>query len=283
MIPYLRNSKPWFVFLVHLRGIYDADRVGVGRFLRAYSQSDSEFASKLETLPAVVSSEVRFRSTAIYGEVICINRLPESMIGPEARHDVLSAAQLGISRGAKVIGLGALTAPATGGGLAIVRHLPSNVTVTNGNALTAAMVHSNTVSASRHLCGTDAGKVTVAVVGCTGSVGNALTFLLARDGYQLILIGRNQQRVEREFTAIPKAVCSGDISDIRKADIVVLLTSDPTALITPELPREGSIIIDCAQPANIPHDSYVEFGNRGISVVEGGMVRIPEYSSTDDI
>jgi predicted amino acid dehydrogenase len=204
------------------------------------------------------------------------------MIVPEARHDVVSAAQLAINRGAKVIGLGALTAPATGGGLAIVRHLPSNVTVTNGNALTAAMVHSNTVAAAHYLCGTDAAKVSVAVVGCTGSVGNALTYLLARDGFQLILIGRNQQRVEREFTDIPKAVCSGDITDIRNADIVVLLTSDPTALIMPELPRKDCIIIDCAQPANIPHHSYVEFRKRGISVVEGGMVRIPEYSSTDD-
>jgi len=121
MIPYLRNSKPWFAFLVHLRGPYDADRVGVGAFLRAYSDGNADYERKLETMPAVISSEVRFRTSSACGEVICINRLPERMINLEARRDVVSAALLAISRGAKVIGLGALTAPATGGGLTILR------------------------------------------------------------------------------------------------------------------------------------------------------------------
>src|SRR5947209_3863921 len=105
MIPYLRNSnsKPWFAFLVHLRGAHDADRVGVGKFLRAYSDDHAEYARKLETLPPVISSEVRFRSTAAYGEVICINRFPQHMVMPEARLDVLAAAQLAVSRGARVL------------------------------------------------------------------------------------------------------------------------------------------------------------------------------------
>lgn len=282
MIPYLRNSKPWFAFLVHLRGAHDADRVGVGSFLRAYSDGDSDYERKLETIPAVISSEVRFRSTSVSGEVICINRLPERMVAPDARHDVLSAAQLAVSRGAKVVGLGALTAPATGGGLSIIRDLPPTVTVTNGNALTAAMVRANVIAASQYLCGTDATAVTVAIVGCTGSVGGAATYLLARDGYRLILIGRNVERVKREFPDISNAVFSGNLADVGNADIIVLLTSDSTAVITPDLPRDGSIVIDCAQPANIPQAYYSQFASRKIAVVEGGLVRIPDYSSTDD-
>ncbi|HLJ91490.1 MAG TPA: hypothetical protein VKZ53_32120 [Candidatus Angelobacter sp.] len=284
MIPYLRNSssKPWFAFLVHLRGTHDADRVGVGKFLRAYSDDHAEYARKLETIPPVISSEVRFRSTVAHGEVVCINRLPEYMVTPKARQDVLGAAQLAMSRGAKVIGLGALTAPATGGGLSLVRELPGSITVTNGNALTAAVVRSNVVAAARFLCGTDARKVRVAIVGCTGSVGGAATYLLAADGYQLVLIGRNQQRVEREFPDLTEAVASGNIADISSADITVLLTSDAGAIVTPELPREGAIVIDCAQPANIPQQNYPQFAARGIAVVEGGLVRIADYSSTDD-
>jgi predicted amino acid dehydrogenase len=144
------------------------------------------------------------------------------------------------------------------------------------------MVRLNVVAASRFLCGTDASSVRVAIVGCTGSVGGAVTYLLASDGYRLILIGRNQQRVEREFPDLSAAKFSGSISDIANADIVILLTSDPAALVTPDLPGEGCIIIDCAQPVNIPHTDYSEFAKRRIAVVEGGLVRIPDYSSTDN-
>lgn len=282
MIPFLRNSNPWFAFLVHLRGPQDADRVGVGHFLRSYSNDDADYERKLESIPAVISSEVRFRTSAAYGEVICINRLPERMTGHEARHDVMTAVHLAVSRGAKVVGLGALTAPATGGGLTIVRELPRTVTLTNGNALTAAMVRANVIAASRFLCGSDSRTVQVAIVGCTGSVGGAATRLLAEDGYKLILIGRNRPRVEREFPDLPQAVCSGDVSDIANADISVLLTNDPAALVMPDLPRRNSIVIDCSQPANVPRALYPEMAKRGVAVVEGGLVFIPDYSNTDD-
>jgi predicted amino acid dehydrogenase len=181
-----------------------------------------------------------------------------------------------------VVGLGALTSPATAGGLTLVRDLPPNITVTSGNALTAAIVRSNVLAASRCLCGSNTRSVRVAIVGCTGSVGSAATRLLASDGFELILIGRNQQRAEREFPDICKATCSGDISRVRDADILVVLTNDLAARITSDLPREHSIVIDCAQPLNIPPASYSEFRQRGIAVVEGGIVRIPDYSCTDD-
>ena len=282
MIPYLRNVTPWFAFLVHLRGPEDADRVGLGRFLRSYSRDDADYERKLTSIPPVVSSEVRFRSTSARGEVICINRLPAQMTGPQARRDVLAAAHLAISRGAKMIGLGALTTSATGSGLTIVRDLPRNVTLTNGNALTAAVVRQNVVAALRSLLGSDARGAVVAIVGCTGSVGGAATRLLSSAGYRLILIGRNRQRVEREFADLPTATHSECLEDIGLADVVVLLSSDPSARVAHDLPGEGSIVIDCAQPANIPRTLFPEFARRSISVVEGGIVRIPDYSSTDD-
>jgi fatty aldehyde-generating acyl-ACP reductase len=281
MIPFLRSSNPWFAFLVHLRGLEDADRVGLGSFLRAYSDDAKDFERKLETLPPVVSSEVRFRSSAAYGEIVCINRLPGTMVLPKSRQDVLEAAQLAVKRGSKVIGLGALTSPATGGGMTIVRDLPSNITVTSGNSLTAAIVRANVLSASQYLCGSKTSGVRVAIVGCTGSVGAAATRLLANDGFNLILVGRNQQRVQREFPEISNAVYSGDVSSVRDADLIVALTNDPGAMITPDLPQENSIVIDCAQPLNVPPSSYCAFRQRGIAVVEGGMVRIPDYSCTD--
>jgi fatty aldehyde-generating acyl-ACP reductase len=282
MIPYLRPEPPWFAFLVHLRSTRDADRVGVGRFVRRYSRDGAEFERRLQAMPPVVSSEIRFRSSAARGEVICINRLPGRMIGAEARGDVLAAVRLAACRGARVVGLGALTSPATGGGLTIIDELPRGVTLTNGNALTAAIVRRNVRAAAHAKVGTSARDVVVAVVGCTGSVGSALSRLLASEGYRLILIGRQRARVERDFGDLSSVVASESLFDVRQADIVVLLTNDRTALISPTMPRVGSVVIDCSQPANIPRTSYSEFTRRSITVLEGGVVRIPDYSSTDD-
>jgi predicted amino acid dehydrogenase len=204
------------------------------------------------------------------------------MASPAARQDVIKAAHLAASRGARVVGLGALTAPATGGGLTILDEIPRGVILTNGNALTAAIVRQNVSEAAQYLSGRDGRKAVVAIVGCTGSVGSATTQRLAADGFELLLIGRSPMRVERQFSDLQSATFSGQVADIKHADVVVLLTNDPAALVTPDTPASGSIVIDCSQPANIPRDRYPEFAQLGIAVVEGGLVRIPEYSSTDD-
>jgi predicted amino acid dehydrogenase len=68
-----------------------------------------------------------------------------------------------------------------------------------------------------------------------------------------------------------------------KADIVLLLTNDPAARIAPTLPRPGSVVIDFAQPPNIPTQAYAAFEARGVQVVQGGLVRIPGYRCTYDL
>ncbi len=281
MIPFIRNVLPWFAFLIHPRGPEDADRVGIGQFLRSYSRDEEDYRRRFGMIPAFVSGEVRFRSTVVNGELICIARFPERMLEPEARLDVVAAVRLAIQRGAKVIGLGALTASATGGGLTLIRDISRHITVTNGNALTAAIVRQNVVSAARSLCGSKQRNAVVAIVGCTGSVGAAATRLIRDAGFRLVLVGRSRLRVEREFGDVPTIARTDRLADIRLAQIVVLLTSDPSARLTPDLPAGGSIIIDCAQPPSIPATAYGEFAKRAITVVEGGLVRIPDYSNTD--
>src|SRR5258708_38811425 len=103
------------------------------------------------SLPPVVVGEIAFGRAAIWGEVVNIQRLPEAMMNPKASKSVLEGLRLSLRRGSSVIGLGALTAPATGGGLSLLRHVPSGVTLTNGNAYTAAVVRQNVVEVSKSL------------------------------------------------------------------------------------------------------------------------------------
>lgn len=237
---------------------------------------------KMCSLPPIVAGEVGFGTAAIWGEVVNIMRLPDVMVGPHAARAVLEGLELVLRRGSRVIGLGALTAPATGGGLSLLRHLPAGVTLTNGNAYTAVVVRQNVIEASRNL-GLDR-RAKVAVVGCTGSVGVPASHLLAEAGFDLTLVGRSARKVKHLLGCLAsQAVFAGDLETISEADIVVVLTNDPSAQLTPAHVRTGAVIIDCAQPKNIKDSALEQFRQRNILVCEGGIVRIPCYSTSTDI
>lgn len=281
-MPYLSNRAPWFVFLVHPRGMDDLYRDGTVRFVRRYSDSEAEVRAKACSLPPVVVGDAVFGSSTVRGELISVMRMPETMTDAGAARAVLEGAKVALQRGARVIGLGALTAPATGGGVTLLRHLPAGVTLTNGNAYTAAIVRHNVAEAHAAL-GLDR-RALVAVVGCTGSVGVPTSQLLAAAGFDLLLIGRSVERARHLLGELAGcATFSGDMDDVRGADIVVLLTNDGAARITPERVRAGTVVIDCAQPANVEPATHHQFRRRGITIVEGGIVRIPGFASTYDL
>ena len=282
MVPYLTSQAPWFTFLVHLRDAADFDRtVGVGALLRRYSSGESDYIRKISTMQPVVIGNVRFDGSAATGEVIGLARFPEQMVSSEARRWVHEAALLAVSRGTRVLGLGALTSPATGSGLSLPDAVPRGVTVTNGNSLTAAIVRDNVVEAATTMgLGTAA---RVAVVGCTGSVGGAASRLLAAEGFPLTLIGRSAERVSHAFGDLAAARRSGSIVDAADCDIVVTLTSDAAARLEPPMLQPGAIVIDCAQPPNVDPAARDRFRAHGIAVVEGALVRIPGFSCTANL
>jgi predicted amino acid dehydrogenase len=207
--------------------------------------------------------------------------MPEEMTGNAARNAVADAVELAATRGAGVVGLGALTSPATGGGASLVRNLSSKIVLTNGNAYTAAVAAHNVEEASKYL---GAGiTARVAIVGCTGSVGVPTTKILAEKGFPLILVGRHIERVQAMFPELAgQALCASGLSALSEADIILLLTNDASAQLTAALPLKRSVIIDCAQPANVTPAAARELASKGICVVKGGLVHIPRFASTYD-
>jgi predicted amino acid dehydrogenase len=280
-LPYLTSQAPWFTFLVHPRDVRDLYEVPGATVVAEHSSSEEEFSRKLCSLPPTVVSDVTFGFSPVRGEVIAVLQMPEAMMHLKGRRAVEEAVRLATHRGAAVIGLGALTAPATQGGLTLLPNLPKGVTLTTGNALTAAVACRNVLQASQALgLGTAA---TVAVVGCTGSVGVPASRLLAAAGFGLVLIGRSLTRVERELGDLASdALVSSDRADVSRADVVLLLTGDRTARLTAEEPRPGSVVIDVAHPTNIDRSRFGEFAERDVTVVQGGLVTIPGYHCATD-
>jgi fatty aldehyde-generating acyl-ACP reductase len=185
-----------------------------------------------------------------------------------------------VDRGAKVIGLGALIAPATVGGSWLVEQLPPGVTVTNGNAYTAAVLRSNVLDVVRELALNRPAHV--AVLGSTGSVGGVLSRLLANSGLHLTLIGRGGARVRQvlgDLAAVARF--SEELADVGKADVIVVLTNAASARLTPNLIRDGAVVVDASEPANVSEEDARAWSPR-IRVMRGGRVRIPDYHSTYD-
>jgi predicted amino acid dehydrogenase len=278
---YVTNAKPWFTFLVHPRDVPDLYSIRAVSLLRRYSDDEQDFVAKACTLAPLVLGDVRLRGSPVRGEVVCAVRLPHEVMTGAGMGAVVEAAKLAVSRGTPLIGLGALTAPAMGGGERLLRHLPSEVKVTNGNGYTAAVTRANVAEAAEWLGLGERAKVVV--VGSTGSVGGAASRLLADDGYQLVLLGRSQARVEHLLGDLAgRAVLSGDLDLVRDADIVVTLTHEARARLQPELVRPGSVVIDVAAPANIDKLQVPEFARHGVHVAKGALARIPGYFCAQD-
>jgi fatty aldehyde-generating acyl-ACP reductase len=277
MLPYLGEKPPWFVFLGHPRDRHDLHAIGGSSLIYEHSENEDEFVDKLCSLPPVVVGGISFGFEPIRGEMICVMRMPNQIL--RSRDAIVEGLLVATGRGAKVIGLGALTAPATRGGRTLVAELPAGVTLTNGNAYTAAVARHNVIEAVQALgMGTDA---TVAVVGCTGSVGTAAARLLAADGFDLTLVGRTARRVTRELPDLADTHrVTSERSDIKGAQVVLLLTSDPTAHLVPEVVQAGGIVIDLTHPRNVDPAEYPAFLRYDIRVAQGGQVVIPGYHNT---
>jgi fatty aldehyde-generating acyl-ACP reductase len=274
------RSGPWFAFLAHPRDLDDAHRGPGGRLLRAYSRDDADFRAKLCGMPPTVFGEIRFAFESAWGELLAVFRMPDEMVGEGAGGAVAEGLSVAARRGARVVGLGALTSPATGGGLRLLPGLPPGVTVTNGNAYTAAVVCANVVEAARFL---GLGRrARVGVVGCTGSVGFAASHLLAEERFRLRLNGRTAASARRLLGHLPNAEVGAGTEGLDEVDVAILLTADPAARVGPESVRAGAVVVDCAQPANVAAGDVAPLAERGVAVAEGGLVRIPGYSCSFD-
>jgi predicted amino acid dehydrogenase len=282
VLPYLSAQPPAFVFLTHLRDDDDLYRIGASSFLRRYSDSEDDFRHKMGSLPPLVAGEISFGFSPLRGEVVVVMRTPAALFGPGGGRAVLEGLEVALARGAPVIGLGALIAPATAGGARLVRHLPDGVTLTNTNAYTAALVQANVLEAAADLG--PRRSVQVAVIGCTGSVGVPASRLLADDGFPLVLVGRTAERVRRHLADLEgRARMASGLDSALGCDVVVLLTSDESARLTPDHVSPGAVVIDFAQPANVTPAAVAAFERRGVTVVEGGIVRVPDYWCSVDL
>ena len=195
---------------------------------------------------------------------------------------IIQSIKLAEKMGVKIVGLGALTSSMSRGGLDLVEKV--NIGVTTGHAYTAYNVCSNVFKIAK-LFELDRKKLTVAIVGASGSIGSTSVKILARDGFSdfiLVDLPRKKEyfvELEKELRELnPKVrIESGhDMGLIKRADFIITATNAPEALVHASDLKSGAVIFDDAQPSDVAPDV---FEREDVLVLEAGVVRTPGIKS----
>jgi acetylornithine/succinyldiaminopimelate/putrescine aminotransferase/predicted amino acid dehydrogenase len=315
------GKRTRFAFIAHLLSVDD---------FRRFDPSLEPFDdAELTTLKARVTdfmklcpiNELTVQSAdgrVAEGELIVLPQVPADLLAlpqDEAVDVVQSAVDLGVERGAEVIGLAGFSSIVTFGGLAL--HAREGVRVTSGNSYTtwSAM---RAVEAACVEHGVSLAGATVAIVGATGAIGHALSLLYAERAAKLILIGNpraaetNIGRLQlvaedckrhvtarsasgREFHAGTVAerlvrrpavaatdadagvTITTDIEEyLPKAHIIVTATSAVQPFISGRHLQNGAMVCDVSRPFNVSADLGTE--RPDVRWVDGGLVRAPDAS-----
>jgi len=267
-----------FAFLVHLRN-YRQDLQLLSKPLGLIPESAYRFLLRNRPLAPFIGTEVTFTPGAAEAEgyIIVLPYSGRQLL--EQQKEMLplikQAAKLASSKGAEIMGLGALTSPITLGGK-LMENNP-DISITNGNAFTAVITCkkiTELINSSQKI------KPVVALVGATGSVGSLVCKLLAKqnDDAEYLLVARNQCKlnklaVEMRSINYTQTRVSQNLEDIKHADIVVLLTSAPDCLLRSEHLKEGAIVLDDTQPRNTCAELLTE--RPDVTIIDGGLVSVP--------
>ncbi|MBZ9712123.1 semialdehyde dehydrogenase [Deinococcus multiflagellatus] len=261
-------------FLVHPRTNVSRDLGDICRPFGWIPNRAYETALGRLSLPAPVTGTLRYsdKPEQVAAYLLTVPLTPKALLegGRRVESIIDRAVTKAVGLGAKTVGLGALTAPATAGGMAL-RHR-TDVGITNGNAFTAAM----TFLGAERLLSLCPSNATIALVGASGSVGSCLTQLLARRTAQpLLLVARNEERLRTLQATLPagRSQITTDMTRVREADLVILLTSATDAVLRSEHLKEGAVVLDDTQPRNTRPELLQE--RPDIRVVDGGLVSVP--------
>ena len=189
---------------------------------------------------------------------------------------VVQAGRLAERLGAKILGLGAFTKVVGDAGISVAQKL--KIPVTTGNSYTVATAVEGAKEAAR-LMGHSLDEASVAVVGATGAIGRVCAELLAREVRDLTLIGRDINKLEAVAdrilysTGLATKISADLKNSLKKADIVITVTSAVDTVIEPEDLKPGAVICDVARPRDVSRRVAAE--RPDVLVIEGGVVAVP--------
>lgn len=231
--------------------------------------------------PFVVSHVKNVRSITgkeVEGYFVACPLLPAQILKLDktfVQDRIIQAGRLGQDLGAKIVGLGGYTSVIGDKGITISKNL--KIAVTTGNSYTAASVIESVLKASQTM-NIDLKKAKAAIIGATGSIGNACTRVLSGYLSEIVITARHLEKLQilkdvvEKNSPVKVKIENNVHAAIKDADVVITTTSAPEALIDVKELKSGSIACDVSVPKNI---SGRNCARSDILIVDGGLIKIP--------
>ncbi|MFO8060971.1 MAG: shikimate dehydrogenase [Bacillota bacterium] len=178
--------------------------------------------------------------------------------------------------GARIVGLGALTAVVGEAGHRVAESL--DIAVTTGNSYTVATAIEGTRRAIDFM-EYDMNEIGLAVLGATGSIGQICSEIMAREVRHLTLVARDSVRLDAlrdrilESTGVSARISTDLRSVLPACDAVIAASSSADALVHPGDLKPGAVVCDVARPRDVSRQ--VAEARDDVLVIEGGVVAAP--------
>lgn len=217
------------------------------------------------------------------GVVVAVPLLPDQFYSLKEKRvirKIACAVNLAAEEGAKIVGLGAFTAIPGNGGKELIGLV--DVPVTTGNTYTVEIAI-EAIEYALQQVGRDPSDSILAVFGATGSIGRAVSIILAPKFKKTILIGRNMEKLKKvqEETSAEVEITT-DLTRLTEADAVVTVSGAADAPVKADMLKPGAVVCDIARPRDVSRE--VSRKRKDVLVIDGGIVDVPgNFVSTVDI
>lgn len=168
-----------------------------------------------------------------------------------------------------IIQLGALTTSVTGGGVWLTEQTEYKGFVSHGDSYTAA-VTCQAVEKALNMSKMKPSDLNIAIVGCYGIIGEAVSKILVPKFHHSILIGRRERKLVELAAKLNGNFETTIDLKTKNAEVVVTATSHTTALLNSDHLKEKAIIVDVSQPVNLPPEVCQK--RPDICRIDGGYV-----------
>ena len=214
----------------------------------------------------------------VKGWLIACPYTPQRMLSLPVRtvyHKIIQTGHMAEKLGAQILGLGAFTSVVGDAGITIAKELA--VPVTTGDAYTVSIAV-QALKAAADIMDIPLKNGCAAVVGATGAIGRVCAELLAGDVGRLLLIARDETRLDElrghlSSHSQAELAISTRVDSLREVQLILTVTSALHEVIHPGDLRAGSVVCDVARPRDV--SAMVAGARDDILVIDGGMVDVP--------
>lgn len=267
-----------FAFMIHPLELADVSR----KFPFAKKVPERVLQSVIKYAPPVIASRITgLKSPYAEAEgwfVGCVLTSEQMLTLPTqvVIKKIIKAGRLAEKLGAKILGLGAMTAVVGDAGITVAKAL--DIPVTTGNSYTVYTAIEG-VQKAAEIMEIDLAKAEVVVLGATGAIGAVAARMMARECRYLTLVARSESKLESlaekilHETGLVCRITRDGKKALRQADIIIAVTSATDAVIQPEDLKPGAVVCDVARPRDV--SVQVAKVRDDVLIIEGGLVEMP--------